>query len=73
MNAPVSIREVAARAAAAAVPLSSVRQPRQQLGRTAAQLLLEETLGTDAHTHRQVTFKPELEIRQSSGGTRPGA
>jgi LacI family transcriptional regulator len=60
-------------AAAAAVPLSSVRQPRQQLGRTAAQLLLEETLGTGAHTHRQVTFKPELEIRQSSsaGPRRP--
>ena len=29
-------------AAAAAVPLSSVRQPREQLGRTAAELLLEE-------------------------------
>jgi LacI family transcriptional regulator len=53
-------------AAAAAVPLSSVRQPRQELGRTAAQLLLEEALGTDAHQHRQVVFRPELEIRQSS-------
>jgi LacI family transcriptional regulator len=60
-------------AAAAAVPLSSVRQPRQQLGRTAAQLLLEETLATAAHTHRQVTFKPELEIRQSSSAARTGA
>ena len=30
-------------AAAAAVPLSSVRQPRAQLGRTAAGLLLEES------------------------------
>jgi LacI family transcriptional regulator len=60
-------------AAAAAVPLSSVRQPRQQLGRTAAQLLLEETLGTGAHTHRQVTFEPELEVRQSSSaGPRAG-
>jgi LacI family transcriptional regulator len=59
-------------AAAAAVPLSSVRQPRQQLGRTAAQLLLEETLGTGAHTHRQVTFEPELEVRQSSSAG-PGA
>ena len=29
-------------AAAAAVPLTSVRQPRQQLGRTAARMLLEE-------------------------------
>ncbi len=60
-------------AAAAAVPLSSVRQPRQQLGRTAAQLLLAETLASDAHTHRQVTFKPELEIRQSSGAIRTDA
>jgi LacI family transcriptional regulator len=53
-------------AAAAAVPLSSVRQPRQQLGRTAARLLLEESLAAEDHTHRQVTFQPELEIRQSS-------
>ena len=53
-------------AAAAAVPLSSVRQPRQQLGRTAARLLLEETMEPARHTHRQVMFKPELEIRQSS-------
>ena len=53
-------------AAAAAVPLSSVRQPRQQLGRTAARLLLEETMEPARHTHQQVMFKPELEIRQSS-------
>jgi LacI family transcriptional regulator len=53
-------------AAAAAVPLSSVRQPRQQLGRTAAQLLIEEALVTDGHNHRQVIFQPELEVRRSS-------
>jgi LacI family transcriptional regulator len=53
-------------AAAAAVPLSSVRQPRHQLGRTAAQLLIEEALGKQAHQHRQVVFEPELVIRQSS-------
>ncbi len=53
-------------AAAAAVPLSSVRQPRQQLGRTAAQLLLEEALGVGGHQHRQVIFQPELEVRRSS-------
>ena len=46
-------------AAAAAVPLSSVRQPRHQLGRMAAQLLLEEALGTEGHQHRQVIFQPE--------------
>jgi LacI family transcriptional regulator len=60
-------------AAAAAVPLSSVRQPRHQLGRTAAQLLLEEALGTDGHQHREVLFQPELEVRRSSqAGPRSG-
>ena len=53
-------------AAAAAVPLSPVRQPRQQPGRTAAQLLLDEALGEASHRHRQVVFEPELVIRRSS-------
>jgi LacI family transcriptional regulator len=53
-------------AAAAAVPLSSVRQPRQLIGRTAAQLLLEEATGQDGHQHRQVIFEPGLEVRRSS-------
>jgi LacI family transcriptional regulator len=53
-------------AAAAAVPLSSVRQPRQELGRMAAQLLMEETNGNGRHKHRQVVFQPELEVRRSS-------
>jgi len=51
-------------AAAAAVPLSSVRQPRHQIGRTAAQLLLEESLGTDGHQHREVIFQPERGTRR---------
>lgn len=55
-------------AAAAAVPLSSVRQPRQLIGRTAAQLLLDEAVQLDAHRHRQVIFSPELKIRDSSAG-----
>ncbi|HEX5997355.1 MAG TPA: LacI family DNA-binding transcriptional regulator [Jiangellales bacterium] len=53
-------------AAAAAVPLSSVRQPREELGRTAAQLLLEETGDARGHQHRHVVFQPELVVRQSS-------
>ena len=52
--------------AAAAVPLSSVRQPRQLLGRTATQLLLDEALGEGSHQHRQVVFEPELVVRRSS-------
>ena len=55
-------------AAAAAVPLSSVRQPRHQLGRAAAQLLVEEALGDGTHRHRQVVFEPDLVIRASSQG-----
>ena len=53
-------------AAAAAVPISSVRQPRQRLGRTAAELLLDETADPEAHVHRQVIFEPELVVRESS-------
>lgn len=53
-------------AGAAAVPLSSIRQPREQLGRTAAQLLLEETDENAHHEHRHVTFQPRLVVRASS-------
>ena len=53
-------------AAAAAVPLSSVAQPRHLLGRTATQLLLEEARVGDSHEHRQVTYPPELVVRAST-------
>ncbi len=55
-------------AAAAAVPLTSVRQPRHQIGRTAAELLAEETesSGGPAHRHRQVVYLPELIVREST-------
>lgn len=53
-------------AAAAAVPLSSVRQPRQRLGRVAAELLMDEANHPDTHRHQQVVFDPELVVRESS-------
>jgi LacI family transcriptional regulator len=59
-------------AAAAAVPLSSVRQPRDQLGRAAAELLIEETSEERAHSHRRLVFAPELVVRDSSDHPRPG-
>jgi LacI family transcriptional regulator len=52
-------------AAAAAVPLTSVRQPRRMLGRTAARLLLDEATNPD-HRHEQVVFTPELVARAST-------
>lgn len=53
-------------AEAAAVPLTSVAQPRQQLGRTATKLLLEEARGEPGHGHRQVIYTPELMVRTST-------
>lgn len=52
-------------ATTATVPLSSVRQPREQLGRTAVELLLER-VGDPAGAARQVLFEPELVVRESS-------
>jgi LacI family transcriptional regulator len=52
-------------AAAAAVPLTSVRQPRGDLGRTAAKLLLDEAANPE-HTHQQVLFTPDLVARAST-------
>jgi LacI family transcriptional regulator len=41
-------------------------RPSQELGRTAARLLLEEAGDDDTHRHRQVIFEPELAVRQST-------
>lgn len=53
-------------AAAATVPLTSVRQPAHLLGRTAAELLLEEARRDAGHVHQQIQFTPELVVRESS-------
>jgi LacI family transcriptional regulator len=57
-------------AEAAAVPLTSVAQPRELLGRTAVDLLLAEVAAEPGHDHRQVVFTPELVVRSST--LRPG-
>ena len=56
-------------AAAAAVPLSSIRQPRHALGHRAAELLFDEVEALDddrAHEHQHVQFVPELVARRST-------
>jgi LacI family transcriptional regulator len=50
--------------------LTSVRQPKYELGASAAELLLEETAGNAGHEHRSVRFEPELVVRASSGTRR---
>ncbi|HEY4019093.1 MAG TPA: substrate-binding domain-containing protein, partial [Pseudonocardiaceae bacterium] len=58
-------------AAAAAVPLSSVRQPRWLIGHTAAELVIAEAHEHDQHEHQHVVFTPELVVRASSAFSRP--
>jgi LacI family transcriptional regulator len=53
-------------AGAAAVPLTSVRQPRSQLGQAAMELLIQEVADPKRHRHRQVVFEPELIVREST-------
>jgi LacI family transcriptional regulator len=44
-----------------------VRQPRAQLGRSAAELLIDEVEHADTHRHRQLVFEPDLVVRESTG------
>jgi LacI family transcriptional regulator len=59
-------------AASAAVPLTSIRQPRRELGEEATRMLIDEVASAATHVHRQMVFDPELVIRQSSDHPRAG-
>ncbi|MFH8252638.1 LacI family DNA-binding transcriptional regulator [Microbacterium sp. B2969] len=52
-------------AGAAAVPLSSIRQPSRMIGRTALRIVLEEAADPDS-IPRQTVFPPELVVRRST-------
>ena len=52
-------------ASSSTVPLSSIRQPAYQIGKTSASLLLEEATSS-GHAHQQVLFRPELIARAST-------
>jgi LacI family transcriptional regulator len=53
-------------AGTATIPLSSVRQPCDLIGRTAAELLIAESEADASHVHRDVLFHSELVVRASS-------
>lgn len=56
-------------ASTAVVPISSIRQPSELIGRTAVELVLEESAAISsaaAHRHRHVVFQPELVMREST-------
>jgi LacI family transcriptional regulator len=52
-------------AAAAAVPITSIRQPSRMIGRTALRILLEECDDPEL-IPRQTVFQPELVVRRST-------
>ncbi|MGI5516130.1 LacI family DNA-binding transcriptional regulator [Streptomyces sp. CA-106131] len=47
--------------------LTTVQQPKQSMGRTATQLLIEEADQGGRHAHQQIVFQPELVVRESTG------
>jgi LacI family transcriptional regulator len=49
-----------------AIPLTTVRQPKYDLGYAAASLLLDEIGDNTAHHHQQIVFQPELVVREST-------
>jgi len=53
-------------AASAAVPLTSVRQPKYELGFAAAQLVIAEFQDPLAHAHQRVRFQPQIVVREST-------
>ena len=55
---------------AATVPLTTIRQPREELGRRAVRLLLDEIDRGDAHEHSHELLLPELVIRESTSSPR---
>jgi LacI family transcriptional regulator len=46
--------------------LSTVRLPARQVGRIAAEMLLNQLVGTGPHLERRVLVKPELVVREST-------
>lgn len=54
-------------AASAAIPLTSVRQPRAEMGKVATDLLLAAIDDPDARV-RDIVLEPELVVRRSTGG-----
>ncbi|QKJ20576.1 LacI family DNA-binding transcriptional regulator [Microbacterium hominis] len=55
-------------AAIAAVPLTSVRQPAREMGRTAADLLIARINGEAGSTLGNIVYQPELAVRASTAG-----
>lgn len=51
-------------------PLTSIRQPKYEIGRAAAELLLDEAHNPTSHQHKHIVYQPELIVRESSHSQR---
>jgi len=47
-------------------PLTTIRQPKYELGSKATELLLEEARDPHTHQHQHIMYEPELIVRASS-------
>ena len=52
------------------LPLTTVRQPKHELGRIATKLLIEEAQRGPTHVHQQIFFQPELVVRETTARPR---
>lgn len=57
-------------AASAKVPLTSIAQPKYQLGLAAAELVIEECENPASHVHKTIVFQPQLVVRESTTNAR---
>jgi LacI family transcriptional regulator len=48
------------------IPLTSIQQPKYELGRTAAELFLDEVNNPTTHQHKHIVYQPKLIVRESS-------
>lgn len=55
-------------ASAAVVPLTTVRQARDRMGRAAVRMLLKEIAEGSDHVHQHTAFAPNLVVRESTVG-----
>jgi LacI family transcriptional regulator len=53
-------------AANATVPLTSIAQPKYQLGYAAAELVISECENPEKHAHQRIQFQPHLIVRNST-------
>ncbi len=59
-------------ASSAAVPLTSVRQPKYEMGYAAARLIIGECEDPSTHAHQRVQFQPQLIVRNSTAPPQGG-